>query len=199
MAGQDLFSGEHEQGFIDLPVASAARNNDVDQVEALIKDGVNINQQNKYCHSALHVASARGYEEIVDILLKAGANMRTRCRDGYTPIEVAITYDRANIIVRLLEAGSDINQCTHGETLLHVAAGNRRVNSVRVLLDHGIDANRQSIYGYTALKMMRDRYPQYEGRDEERDEGRDEGNKVSEIIELLKLAQHTMIKPTRHT
>lgn len=80
--------------------------------------------------------------QIMDLLLKAGADPDGRCGcvTGEPAIWAAALFNRSNLAARLLAAGADPNVISaSGNTALHVAAmrGHREV--INVLMEHGAD------------------------------------------------------------
>src|SRR5688572_13132812 len=74
----------------DAPVADAARRGDVEAVRALIARGADVNVAQGDGMSALHWAAVRDQVELVDVLLRAGADVEAGTRiGGYTPLHVA--------------------------------------------------------------------------------------------------------------
>ena len=51
----------------------AAREGNADFVELLIEAGADVNMADNLQHTALHYAAERGYNQIVEMLLAAGA------------------------------------------------------------------------------------------------------------------------------
>lgn len=77
---------------------------EVDKVkEALDKDGsaVDLDAQDSYGFTALHLAADRGYLEIVKLLVNRGANIGVKDPDGLTAISLAEAGDRQDIIAFL--------------------------------------------------------------------------------------------------
>ena len=74
--------------------------------------------------TCLHIASSRGYLEIVRALLNYGANPNLRdCVDNMA-IHLAIIASHVPVVTVLLEAGTDINSianASNGKTVLHLA------------------------------------------------------------------------------
>ncbi|MCI1187119.1 ankyrin repeat domain-containing protein [Hymenobacter sp. DH14] len=58
---------------------------DADGVSSLISAGADLNELDVLGHSPLHWAVFGGYYNIVECLLKAGANPNVLSRDGVTP------------------------------------------------------------------------------------------------------------------
>lgn len=163
----------------------AIQGNDINEVAALIKAGADVNQRIDNISTPLYRAAAIGNEDIVDALLKAGAD-KDYVVWRYTPIAIAVGNNHPEVITRLLEAGVDINQTVNGETLLHMAIHGSALDSIRVLLAHGIDINARNYDNRTPLQLAHRSYPaNYEHKDE--------------IVQLLKSAEQTLVKPARST
>ena len=59
--------------------------------------------------TALHWAVERDDLEMADLLIRAGARVAARTREGVTPLQLAATNGSAPMIDRLLKAGADPN------------------------------------------------------------------------------------------
>ena len=78
--------------------------------------------------------------ELVDLLLKAGADAKAANRYGATPLYVACQNGSAPVIERLLKAGADAKAASpDGETMLMTAARTGKVEAVKLLLANGAD------------------------------------------------------------
>ncbi|OJW71556.1 MAG: hypothetical protein BGO68_05300 [Candidatus Amoebophilus sp. 36-38] len=94
----------------------------------------------------LHLVASQPNSEIVELLVKAGAKVDARDKDLNTPLHIAFSYDRLNIVRCFLEAGADpniaFNQCYFPDrSLLHVAASHGNERMVNILLQFGADPN----------------------------------------------------------
>jgi ankyrin repeat protein len=94
-----------------LGIINARRENPTQYDE---NPSINLNQLNKYSKTLLEEACQRGKEEIVQLLIQAGANVNLKGSDNYNPLGTAILYynnntQSLNIIRELLENGADIN------------------------------------------------------------------------------------------
>ena len=103
--------------------------------------------------TALYWAAERNDLEVVDLLLKAGANPNVASRYGYTPLAMAALNGNEKVLARLLDAGADPNAATpDAETPLMAAARTGVAPAVKVLLARGANPNvKERARGQTAL------------------------------------------------
>jgi ankyrin repeat protein len=101
----------------------------------------------------LHIATDQNNPAMVELLIRAGADVTAKNRFGITPLHSAALYGNAAILERLLKAGADPNTALpEGETALMTAAGNGSVEAIKVLLAHGGSVNvREAWKQQTAL------------------------------------------------
>lgn len=126
----------------EAPVADAAMEDDVARVQALLRDGEDVNASRGDGMTALHWAAEHANAELADVLLVAGANADAVTRLGdYTPLHIAARDGVSEVVARLLEAGADPTARTSpaGVQPLHYAAAAGDVRSVIELIDHGAD------------------------------------------------------------
>ncbi|MCA1790038.1 MAG: ankyrin repeat domain-containing protein, partial [Thioalkalivibrio sp.] len=126
---------------VETPVADAAQANDVAQVRTLLRQGADVNAPQPDGLTALHWAALNDSQEIVDVLLYAGANMEPLTRvGGYTPLHLAARSGHAAVVRSLLEHGADADRWTStGVTALHFAAQANDAEVIRALVEHGAD------------------------------------------------------------
>jgi ankyrin repeat protein len=107
--------------------------------------------------TALHWAVRQGDGEIIDRLLKAGANVSAANRYGVTPLHLAAVNGDAATIKRLLDAGANVNSLgADGETPLMTVARGGHVEAAKVLIERGADIEaREAWHGQTALMWAR--------------------------------------------
>lgn len=82
--------------------------------------------------------------QVVELLLKRGANKEHRNVSDYTPLSLAASGGFVNIIKLLLQSGAEINSRTGsklGISPLMLAAMNGNTAAVKLLLDMGSDIN----------------------------------------------------------
>lgn len=116
-------------------------------VELLLARGAELEAQSERTKdTALSLACTKGRFEVVDLLIKKGANKEHRNVSDYTPLSLAASGGYVNIIKLLLQNGAEINSRTGsklGISPLMLAAMNGNTAAVKLLLDMGSDINAQ--------------------------------------------------------
>jgi uncharacterized protein len=125
------------------PVADAAQATDVTQVRALLQQGADVNAAQNDGLTALHWAALNDSEEIVSLLLYAGATVRPLTRvGGYTPLHLAARGGHSGVVQALLGAGASANVfTTTGVTAMHFAAQANSADIIVSLAEHGGDVD----------------------------------------------------------
>ena len=97
--------------------------------------------------TAVHLASSQGCQEVLLLLLRAGADVSIVDDHGYTALHHASILGCESIIETLLEYGADVDS-TPWEffTPLYLAAEAGRVKSIKTLLDRGANINARRKY-----------------------------------------------------
>lgn len=114
--------------------------------------------------TALHLAAAAHDPEIVDLVLRFGADVRARNRRGAEPLHYAADgapgrerWDpegQSRVIAKLLAAGAAPDaRDRSGVTPLHRAVRTRTAAAVRALLEGGADVHRRNGSGSTPLHL----------------------------------------------
>lgn len=131
----------------------ATKRQDVATVRTLLTTKVDVNGRSSDGSTALHWAAQRNNPQLVDLLVRAGANAKATTRYNVPPLYLAALNGNAQVMERLLAAGADANATVYdGQTMLMTAALSGRPEAVRLLLQRGarIDAVEPS-RGQTAL------------------------------------------------
>lgn len=123
-----------------LELIAAAARNDIKQVEALLKQGVNPNAYvDQWGENALMHAVLLGNIDMTRMLLEAGADPDLKGR-GFTPLGMAALRGHARIVRMLLKAGADIDmKSSDSNTPIIAATLMHRTDAVRELLAHQPD------------------------------------------------------------
>lgn len=109
--------------------------------------------------SVLMVAAIRGYAEVADVLLKAGANIEAESTGGYRAIHYAAKEGRERIIGLLLKAGADPDggaSSFYANSPVVVAINNKNPGAALQLYRAGatLEENRSGFAGANALVGM---------------------------------------------
>jgi ankyrin repeat protein len=115
----------------------------------LIERGASVNAANTFGQTALSCAAQEGDADVVEALLKAGADANKADDDGNAPLSGAAS---APIAKMLIERGADVNATNNlGETALLTAALDDRADVVEALLQAGADVSKAAKNGCTPL------------------------------------------------
>ncbi|KAK1761099.1 ankyrin repeat-containing domain protein [Echria macrotheca] len=104
--------------------------------------------------AAIHVAAYRGFEDILDILLQAGADTSVTCqRDGATGV-TALHLATSSCAEMLIQAGANIRAGdSTNQYPLSGAVRVRDIGSVKALIQHGAPVNAADLRKETALEI----------------------------------------------
>ena len=131
----------------------AVAQGNAEEVKKLLgKRKININSRKFSC---LHIASARGHNEIAQLLLQAKATVSAATSDGTTALHVASQKGDAALAKTLIEANASVNSITKGErkTPLHLAAAEGRADLVALLASSGARVDAKAEDGATPLHL----------------------------------------------
>ncbi len=133
----------------------AVKEGNTELVEKLINYGVNVNCQNEYSQTGLHLASGFGFNGVVDVLIKKGIKLNAQNIHGNTAFHMACRWNKASIVRKLMEATIDVNiQNKDGYIGLHTAAYYGHRNIVKIILEsQKSDLTITDRRKYTALHM----------------------------------------------
>jgi Ankyrin repeats (3 copies)/Ankyrin repeat len=124
---------------IDFDLIDACRNGDIEGVREFLTMGANPNHPVAQ-GSALAFAARRGHIEIVDLLLKNGADIEGG--EGLSPLACAAYKGKNKMIRLLIDRGADIEGDSGGPgTALFQAASKGHLSTVRLLLKLGANVN----------------------------------------------------------
>src|SRR5262245_33731901 len=130
----------------------AVKRRDKPAVQALLKQGANVNETLPDGATALHYAALENELTIAEALVKAGANAKVVNQLGMTPLHLACLNGSAQMAELLLKAGADPNGGQQGRETPVMTAARVGVPAVMtLLLAHGGNPNAsESIRGQTA-------------------------------------------------
>lgn len=130
----------------------AAGAGEISEIEALVEEGVDINETDQRGRTALMAAAHAGETQRVEELLALGATVDAARSDGRTALMDAALSGNPETILVLLQAGADVNAVSrHGQTALLWAARAGGADRVKVLLENGADPTIMGPFEETAL------------------------------------------------
>ncbi|RMG56654.1 MAG: ankyrin repeat domain-containing protein, partial [Bacteroidetes bacterium] len=104
---------------------------------------------------SLHEAVFMGDLKAVEGHIAAGTDLDAVDAYGSTPLNVATTFGKTEVALRLIEAGADVNApSSQGATPLHTAAFLCRTEIVEALLAKEADQNVRNDFGATPLESV---------------------------------------------
>ena len=145
-----------DHGEMNTPLLLAAKNNNLEVVDLLIKKEANIEAANRYRRNTpLAYAILNNNPEMVDLLIKARANVNSTVGLYRLPIlRFAIIGGNAEIVSLLLNAGADYDAVDNwGNTPLHDAVGKNNKEIVALLINAGANFYAEDHAGGTALNV----------------------------------------------
>ncbi len=141
-----------EYGWTALMVAAEIGDNQ--QIDALLKEDININATNGRKQSALHIAASVGNAEAVKLLVERKANLEDRDENQHTALCSAAKKGSANCVRNLVKARADLTVVIRSEdssqkpeTVLDLASGNE---CIELLKGYGVN-------GWTPLMVAVER------------------------------------------
>ena len=141
---------------IDTEFVRAAKSGDLEKVQSLLNNQADVNAAQKDGTSALAWAVYNNDENMVDLLLRSGADgadANAANEYGINPLHLACINQNNSIVRKLLRGGADPNRTKWtGESPLMTCANTGAVSAVKDLLDNGADINAsESTQDQTAL------------------------------------------------
>ena len=137
-----------------FPIHLAILSENMDVVKLLIEHGAKINHivvpipsaSTDYLHQTpLNIAAMKGLEDIVNILIKNGADLEIPDDKKHTPLLKAILWRKTGVLKLLISNGANVN-VTYGEpgqyiSPLHISVHNEFVEISKILLLNGANVN----------------------------------------------------------
>ncbi|MBZ0104247.1 MAG: ankyrin repeat domain-containing protein [Sulfuricella denitrificans] len=198
---QTNFCGE----IMSVEILQAIAAGDVNQVQALLRNGANCEARDESGATLLIQAAAAGNHALAKQLIEAGADVNAKDTLGWTALMKTCFNDEADcgfpdITQALIDAGADIEaQIVYGTRPLMLAAGRGEARVVEVLLKAGADVLATNEGGRTALMMVKEKFyvevinQLHEAEMERKGEGSSCGTKLppgSNVVTFLKQPDH---------
>ncbi|KAF3392848.1 Ankyrin-3 [Penicillium rolfsii] len=120
----------------------------------MLRGGVNINHRDDFLFSPVHAAASQGADEVLKMLIDAGADLTLANNEIGTPLHCAVQRKSRTTIELLLAAGADVKaKNRHGRTPLHLAMDTGRSDLVLLLFQAGADPFDEDKKGYSPFSM----------------------------------------------
>jgi ankyrin repeat protein len=144
-------SANTKDGRGETPLMYAAAVGSLEAMKFLIAKGADVNAQNEFGSTAL-IWSATDLAK-VRLLLAHGANVNTASKRGRTALFLAAMTDRSADTVRLLLAKGADPKITDSfkNTILNAAAAGNDIETIRMIINAGVDVNAANVIGTTPL------------------------------------------------
>lgn len=119
----------------------------------LVKAGANLNHLDKNGDTIVHAMARRGKIEYLKLLLELGAPVDIKNPSGATPLMTAARMGEQDAMLFLIENGADIRalNASGGDLLCSSIAAPYTSETLRILLEYGLDANLKNSKGEPAL------------------------------------------------
>lgn len=134
------------------------KNNDYMGAKKYLKDGADVNEANDGGESVLAMSFRYGCDmELIMLLVDNGADLYDFDEDGVSIFDMAITYDKVEIVKYLIDKGIDVNKTRRRSnfTPLMTAACYGRIEITKLLLEEGADKDAVDSKGITAAEFAR--------------------------------------------
>ena len=138
--------------------ATLLQSDDYLGVKKYLKNGADVNEKNETGESVLAQAlHLRCGDELLDLLVEAGADLFDADSEGVSVFDAAITYNNPRMVRRIIDAGIDVNETRRnsGFTPLMAAVCYNRREIVALLLEHGADKTLTDRQGLTGADYAR--------------------------------------------
>lgn len=130
----------------------AASDGDQEAIQALLKEGVDVNVRDWDELTALIPAASAGHLEICKLLVNEKIDIDAKDKDGITALMEASIMGHEKIVEFLLSRGAKVDSKASSEvTALWLAASEGRVNVMKQLLQMDADSSNSRVDGVTAL------------------------------------------------
>ena len=129
---------------------------DLTAAEELLVRGHNVDVRDENSRTSLFIASSRGNEDFVELLLRFNPKVNAVDKFGSSPLFYAAAGNHVGVIEMLVEKGAPLNaQNRQGLTPLMIAASEGHLAAVQALVDLKADDKVTDFTGRTAYDWAR--------------------------------------------
>ena len=139
--------------FTDASLRNYIEEDDLQTVKLFFRAGKSVNSNYQNGFTPLHIAAAKGRQEIAEFLISKGADVNSKDKGGSTPLHYAASEGHGSMIKFLISKGANVNTKNYssGWSPLHMAVINGRLATVELLISKCADVNVRSNRGQTPL------------------------------------------------
>ncbi|XP_049770081.1 receptor-interacting serine/threonine-protein kinase 4-like [Schistocerca cancellata] len=132
----------------------AAKEGAVEELQALLKAGADVEAMDGNMETALHWAAKQGHVEVARHLLEAGAEVEARNDRKSTPLQIAAENGHAAMVRLLIASNADLNARNQYETTaMQYAAVHGHTEIVKTLLEAKAEVDARNEKQSTALHI----------------------------------------------
>jgi len=147
------------------PLHCAAFGNNAECAEVLIQAGAMVNALTYFSENVLHCAARTNASDFLSCLIQHEINVKQMNNDGQLPIHVALNYHAMpclEIMLRSRKFNAIINSVDkNGETVVQMAARERDVRALELLVQHSADLTSKNKDGKSALEIIVEKLPTF--------------------------------------
>jgi len=130
----------------------AASDGDKKVVQALLKEGIDVNVRDWDELTALIPAASAGHLDLCKFLVKEGIDVNAKDKDGITALMEASIMGHNKVVSFLIDSGAEVDAAASSDvTALWLAASEGKTECMNTLLNKGADATNARVDGITAL------------------------------------------------
>merc|ERR1712178_317855 len=112
------------------PLMRAAHDDNAQKIKELVRDGADLDAQDKYGWTALRFAVRKNRQDAAQTLVDLGADVNRASRSGRTPLMSAAGNGLSGMIRLLSKAGADLTlKCNSGQTAFDLSMRGGEVGS----------------------------------------------------------------------
>ncbi|XP_073150825.1 potassium channel SKOR-like isoform X2 [Henckelia pumila] len=130
----------------------AATDGDLHRLRHLVEAGADPSKTDYDGRSPLHLASSKGYEDVVHFLIQKGVEVNVKDHIGKTPLYEAIKNGHDQVASLLVKAGAFLSVDNTGNCLCEVVAS-QHTDLLRRLLENGVHPNSRNYDFRTPLHL----------------------------------------------
>ncbi|PRD22307.1 UNVERIFIED_CONTAM: Ank3 [Trichonephila clavipes] len=129
----------------------SSKNEHLDVIKLLIRNGAVINIWNNIHDSPLFLAIENGNFEIIEFLIAEGADINLTNFFGFKALHFSILHRKKEVVAYLIQKGANINDPCYRQTPLQLAVQNNDFEMAQVLINNGAEIDAESDSGLTPL------------------------------------------------